>query len=234
MTEGQLPKLLGCLVMSGRHFEPLSTEATQWAIQNTPKAISAMCVAVREEYEQTLWPCRDRLLRRLGIVSTGCTMPKAQGFSAKEKFVVNTGPGAPVKIEAVGGNFSDFYLSGDDNVYDLREIGPYSMSHRLMDGSMSSPIADYISVEGCEPLTLPEFYGILHDHNSINPGALLVAHPSEPNANIFLVRRGDGAVSLVHTAWQKSGWLIGCVSIQSGSRRWRAGSRVFSAISPLV
>jgi len=152
------------------------------------------------------------------LVSQGWVTVK---FIAKEKFVINIGPDALVKISYLGDNFKKWFLNGEGKVEDMNSTNLVSLvlETAVMNKEIIAKIGDEVKAE----TSLTEIYDLITKQPNGEKGVLL----NSGWANIFYVRDQNGVLRMVHVFWSGDGWFVSAGSVDY-PHRWRAGSRVFS------
>ncbi len=149
------------------------------------------------------------LLEEIGTVTIPAT---TKPFVAREKFVVNLGEGAPVKISFLGGNFQDWFLGKTENSMEAIMLR-YA---KLTKPSPDSPILTELGEKA--KTTLSQIYALMAGQPNGEEGVLL----TNGWANIFYV---DGRA--VRVNWYGHGWLVHAYLVTDPGR-WHDEYRVFS------
>jgi hypothetical protein len=148
-------------------------------------------------------------------------------FVAKDKFVVNTSHNAPVKISAVGVNFTDSFLLGDGKIED--PISEQKLRYqKLCKESVDGLIITELGGEAKAETTLSEMFSLMENQSNGEYGVLL----TNRKVNIFYIRNQRGFLSAVYVLWYKGGWSVeerGVGFLYS----WHNGNQVFSRNSVL-
>jgi hypothetical protein len=160
-----------------------------------------------------LKPVNLPLLELIGTV----VVPATGKFIVRNKFVVDTGRGAPVKISYVGSNFSERFLGK------IEEPKPKTTLRyaKLLKYSVDRPILAELG--NAAKTTLAEVYTLMERQPDGEDGALL----TNGCANIFYVPDISGELRAVSVFWCGGGWRARASSV-AGPHAWRDGYRVFS------
>ena len=143
-------------------------------------------------------------------------------FLAKEKFILGTSRNATVKISFLGGNFTEWFLSGEGKTEDpITE--QVLLCHKLLESSVDGPIITELGGETKAETTLTELYSLMKKQKNAEAGALL----NNGYANIFYIRDGNGMLRAVGVDWYDGGWDVDAFSIEN-PRAWDGGLQVFS------
>ncbi|MFA6536473.1 MAG: hypothetical protein WCT25_03545, partial [Candidatus Paceibacterota bacterium] len=145
-------------------------------------------------------PVPAPLLEFISMVRIPATASK---FVAKDRFVVNTGPDAPVKISYLGDNFTAWFLSGEGKTED--PIGKQViLSHKLLrsahDVLLPGDEQAIIPELGCEEraeTTLTEMFYLMEKQKDGEVGVLL----NNGWANIFYIKDHAGVLRAVRVRW---------------------------------
>lgn len=161
----------------------------------------------------------ELLLDLVGTVTTSATPGK---FVAKDKFVVNVKPNAPVKISGLGTSFAKWYLSGDGKTEDpiSEQMLRY---HKLRKSSVDGPIITELGGEEKSETTLTEMFSLMEKQKSGEDGVLL----NNGYANIFYIRDQNGVLRAVCVYWRGGGWRVFALELEDPGA-WRGGDQVFS------
>lgn len=163
----------------------------------------------------------------LELVSTVKVSATTSKFVAKDKFVANTKCNAPVKILAVWGNFTNWFLLGDGKTED--PISEQTLRyHKLRKSSVDGLIITELGGEEKSETTLTEMFSLMEKQKNGEDGVLL----NNGYTNIFYIRDQTGVLRVVLVRWFVGGWLVFALSVGS-PRRWYGGDRVFSRNSVL-
>jgi len=182
-------------------FKKFLRKEACWADCQTAKVVSAATSA---------------LLNFIDIVEIDATTEK---FIAKDKFVVDTGRKAKVKISCVWDNFMDNFL---DKVEDPIEKSTLRYA-KLMKDSVDKPIIEESGGKDKVETTLTKMFSLMEKQGNGEDGVLL----TNGYANIFYIRDAKGVLWAVLCRWGVLGWYVRAFSVESPGR-WDAGCRVFS------
>ena len=163
----------------------------------------------------------------LELVSTVAVSATSGQFVAKEKFVLDTGHKANVKISYLGDNFTTWFLSGKGKTEDpISEIT--LRYHKLRQSSVDGPIITELGGEAKAETTLAEMFSLMQKQKNGESGTLL----NNGYANIFYIKDQNGVLRAVSVYWFDDGWNVGANSV-GDPRRWRGGDQAFSRNSVL-
>lgn len=156
------------------------------------------------------------LLEMVGTTTIAATTKK---FVAREKFVVNTAEGAPVKISGVESNFEAWFLDKVEEHF-AEIVLRYGKLRRW---SRDIQIISELGGEEKAETTLAAVYALMELQKDGKKGALL----TNGYANIFYVRDVNGILCAVGVRWRGGGWHVGAYSVGDPDE-WFDGSRVFA------
>jgi len=160
----------------------------------------------------------------LELVSTIMVPATTGKFVAKEKFVLDTGSKAKVKISYLGDNFKAWF--GDKTEDPITE--QTLRYHKLRKASVDGPIITELGGEAKAETTLTEMFSLMEKQGEGEKGALL----NNGWWNIFYIRDQNGVLRAVFVGWLVDGWLVGAFEVTDPGR-WSVGGRVFSRNSVL-
>ena len=176
------------------------------------KIIARKVKVTIQEIEETL----------LELVSTIKISATTDRFVARDKFVVNTGRNASVKISAVWDNFTEWFLSGDGKTEDpIQEQTLRRM--KLRKSSVDGSIIAELGGEAKAETTLSEMFSLMEKQPNGEDGDLF----TNSYANIFYIKDSSGVLRAVGVGWHDDGWSVYASEV-SGPHGWRGGHRVFS------
>lgn len=161
----------------------------------------------------------NKLLKNLGTVVIPAT---DENFVAKDKFVVNKGKNASVKISLIGDHFSQWFL-GKIEKPKTETVLRYA---KLVKSSVDSPILVELGGEEKAEITLGDVYSLMEKQGNRESGILR----TNGYANIFYVRDINNALRAVRVFWVGAGWDVDA-SLIVYSFVWLGGNRVFSCNS---
>lgn len=148
-------------------------------------------------------------------------------FVAKDRFVFNTKHNAQVKISAVWGNFTNWFLSGKGKTED--PISEQTLRyHKLRQSSVDGPIITELGDEDKALTTLSEMFFLMEKQKNGEDGVLL----NNGYGNIFYIKDQNGVLRTVDVRWCDDGWDVDANSVEDPSR-WYDGYQVFSRNSVL-
>ena len=140
-------------------------------------------------------------------------------FVARDRFIVNTGKKAPVKISYLGDNFKDWFLEKVEQPF----VGSTLKYGKLSRSSVDGPILAELGGEAEAETTLTELYSLMEVQKNGENGTLL----TNGYANIFYVRDVTGTLRAVAAYWRGGGWRVGAYAVTSPCA-WGGGRQVFS------
>lgn len=162
----------------------------------------------------------DTLASILEPLSTVVIPATIGTFIAKEKFVLNTEPDAPLQMCCLSDNFTEYFLNGVG-----KTEGPMSVQTlcyaKLREASMDGPIIRELGGEAKVITTLSGMFFLMGEQGHGEPGFLL--NNGEENIFYILDRLGVGRV--VSVSWG-NGWGI-CANFVNCASMWSAGEQVF-------
>ena len=161
-------------------------------------------------------PVTELLLEPVGTIAVSAT---AERFVAKDKFMIDTGRKALVKISYLGDNFTEWFLGKTERPFAESTLR-YS---NLRKDSLDVPIVSELGGEEKAETTLAEIYTLMELQRDGRVGVLL----NNGYANIFYVRGGVLVLRAVSVLWGGDGWNL--IAYPLGNPRgWDAGRQVFS------
>ncbi|MEK7607325.1 MAG: hypothetical protein AAB484_00130 [Patescibacteria group bacterium] len=159
------------------------------------------------------------------FISTIVVSATTSKFVAKEKFVCDTGCKAKVKISYLGGNFTEWFLSGNGKTED--PISEQKLRyHKLLQSLLDGPIITELGGEAKAETTLSELFSLMEKQGKGGHGVFFI----NGYANIFYVMDQNGMLRTVYVCWFDDGWNIYARPLED-MRRWKDGLQVFSRIS---
>ena len=163
----------------------------------------------------------------LELVSTIVVNATTGKLVAKDRFVINTNPGAPVKISCLGDNFNAWFLNGDSKT--KCPISEQTLRyHELRQSSVDGPIITELGGEAKAETTLSEMFSLMEKQKHGEDGVLL----NNGWANIFYIKDVAGVLRAVHVSWGDDGWCVYAHSVER-PRSGGDGYQVFSRNSVL-
>ncbi|MBI2052102.1 MAG: hypothetical protein HYT38_00280 [Candidatus Sungbacteria bacterium] len=206
------------------HFPPDIDASILQAWNGCPKeTIQASLAEVFGKMPESSAPKQpEPLLEPVGTI----TIPAATArFIARDRFVVNISPAAPVKISYIGDNFAEWFLKDDGKTED--PIGEQTLRYaRLRQSSVDGPIISELGGEAKAETTLTEMFALMERQSKGEAGILL----TDGYANIFYVRDIAGLFRAVYPYWYGDGWYVFAGSVEDPGW-WYGGYRVFSSNS---
>ena len=162
----------------------------------------------------------NMLLKR---ISSFFIQPESAKFIASDRFKVNTGHEAEVKISYLGDNFCKWMLNLVEE-QPPAEVNLYY--HELLKDSVDGPIIKELGGEQKAETTLSEIFTLMKRQRNGEDGVLLTSG----YANIFYVRGANGVLRAVSVGWGGDGWDVRADSVEDPDR-WGAGFQVFASNS---
>lgn len=155
----------------------------------------------------------------LTLVGTVVVRPMAK-FSAMEFFNLNTKKNAPVAINHLGDNFTEWFLGKIEEGVG----GEVALRYQTLNkGSLDTPIIAALGGETKAEMNLAVIADLMTKQAHGEEGTLI----TNGYANIFYVRNVNGVLCAVNVRWYGGGWYVYAYSVSNPSE-WRAGRRVFS------
>lgn len=215
-TKKQIPVVAARMVEYQDGFGDLSNESAQWVITNPKEAVALCAKAINDRAKSAV----QAAAAILGPIVSATTIPATTvKFIAKDKFVVNTGKDAKVRISYLSPDFKKEF--GDK----IEEAFAGSIIHGrdLRRNSIDGPIINELGGKEKAETTLAEIYSMMeHDAGGMTNGPLINSH-----TNIFYVKNINGILRAVSVYWRVEGWIVSVVSVED-PHEWSAGSQVFS------
>ncbi|MFA5886660.1 MAG: hypothetical protein WC863_02670 [Patescibacteria group bacterium] len=173
-TEQQIPVIAARLVEYQKEFSKLPSEDAQWLMNHTKEAISIFVNAVINRAE----PVVQIITNLLSCFFSTFTVPATtEKFVAKDKFKVDVGEKAKVKIAYLGDNFKDWFLGKIEDPF----IGSIIYGRRLGKDSVDGPILEKLGGNEAAEITLTEIYAAMEARPNDESGSL-----RNDRANIFM------------------------------------------------
>lgn len=182
--------------------------ALGWA-DNGESFANALAIALLPPKEAVLKPKPELLLEPVGMATIAAT---AEKFVASEKFVVNTGPNARVKICGLGSNFQNWFL---DKVEE--PIGETTLRcQSLRKASRDIPIINELGGEEKVETTLTEIYALMERQKNGEKGILLTSG----SVNVFYDPDINGTLRAVLVLWDDwdGGWGVSASDVRDLGR----------------
>jgi hypothetical protein len=208
--------IAGRMVEFQDRFSPLPNDDAQWLIQNTGEAIDLIVSAIVNRVKSVAQAVVIILSEIIATVTIPATTEK---FVAKDKFKVDTGRKAKVKISYIGDNFKSWFMGKTEEPF----AGSTVYGRKLNKGSVDGPILAELGGQEKAETTLSELFAMMERQANGESGELL----TNGYANIFYVRDIDGTLRAVRVGWYGGGWFVGAYSV-GRPLGWRAGRCVFS------
>ena len=166
-------------------------------------------------------PVPELLLEPIGTVIVLATTEK---FVAREKFILDTGLKAKVKISYLGDKFKGWF---GEKVED--PIGEQTLRYgKLRKASVDAPIIAELGGEEKSETTLSETYHLMAKQPNGEKGVLL----NNGRANLFYIKDQNGTLRTVFVFWDGVGWYVHALSVLDPDT-WHDGRQVFSRNSVL-
>jgi hypothetical protein len=163
----------------------------------------------------------------LELVSTVVVPATTGKLVAREKFVLDTGRKAKVKISYLGDNFKAWFLNGAGKTED--PITEQTLRyHKLRQSSVDGSIIAELGGEEKSETTLAEMFSLMEKQGKGEDGVLL----NNGWWNIFYIRDQSAVLRAVCVRWDDGGWRVVAGSVED-PYRWSVGRRVFSRNSVL-
>ena len=202
----------------------IPTEQLQWAFDSG--ALSDLFDANLTDFNRDAFrtflglkplnPPAPSLLVPVGTMTVAATTTL---FVARDRFVVNTGKKAPVKISYLGDNFKDWFLEKVEQPF----VGSTLKYGKLSRSSVDGPILAELGGEAEAETTLTELYSLMEVQKNGENGTLL----TNGYANIFYVRDVTGTLRAVYAYWSDDGWSVDARAVARPAA-WRDVRQVFS------
>lgn len=138
---------------------------------------------------------------------------------ARDRFVVNTEPDAPVKISYLGDNFKEWFLDKIEEPFESSTLRSAKLSRSSVDG----PIIAELGGEEKAETTLTELFSLLEKQPDGKPGSLL----TNGWWNILYIKDANRVLRAVFARWDGHGWGLFADAVASPSP-WLGGNPFFS------
>jgi len=215
-TKQQIPVVAARLTEFQEGFENLSTEDAQWVIMNGKEAVALVVTAVANRIKTVA----QAVITLLSAIIATFTVPATtEKFVAKDKFKVDIGEKAKVKISYLGGNFKEWFLGKTEDPF----AGSTVYGRKLEKNSVDGPILAELGGNEVAETTLTELYAAMATQPNGESGNLL----NNGWANIFYIKDINGMLRAVSVDWHGDGWDVIASSVEDPVR-WDAVGRVFS------
>ncbi len=227
-TKQQIPVVAARLTEFQEEFFQLPTEDAQWVIMNGKEAAKLVVSAIinRPKAEVEVETQAQPIVPILGEIITTVTIPATtEKFIAKDKFKVDTGRKAKVKISYLGDNFKSWFMGKTEEPFPGSTI--YGRKHNK--GSVDGPILSELGGQEKAEITLSEIFAMMERQANGEGSELL----NNGYANIFYVRDITGTLRAVFVRWLGGGWGVGARPV-GYPRGWGAGHQVFSRNSSVA
>jgi len=215
-TKQQIPVVVARLTEFQEGFENLPDEDAHWVMMNGKEAV-ALCVTAIANRAKTVAQAVITLLST--IVATFTVPATTEKFVAKDKFKVDTGKKAKVRISHLGSNFKDWFLNKIEDPFAGSTISGRKLEKKSVDDQILAELGGNEAAE----TTLAEMWAAMEAQPNGEDGDLL----NNGWANIFYVSDINGTLRAVDVDWLDGGWVVSALSVENPSK-WRVGCRVFS------
>lgn len=162
-----------------------------------------------------------RAVAVLEPVSTTAVPATIGKFVAKEKFLIDSGRDALIKIGYLNHNFRLWFLSGDGKIEDSKDAQVLRY-HRLRQSSMDSVIIAELGGEARAEISLSSMFSLL-GQVPWKDGVLL----SNGWENVFYIKDSTEVLRAVYVYYSRGGWLVGAEGIDCPDGRSQ-GRQIFS------
>ena len=214
LSEGQLAEFLGAgtkaLTLIANQLGPDLTD--NWARNSgaMQKAfLSALCPLAAPMPATPAQP--QKLLELLSTVQ----LPAIGEFKAEEKFVVDTGRKAKVKIASMGSNFEKHFGHKVEPPVAEAEV----KLNKLLEASLDRPIIDEAGGEEKVEISLGQFYEVLWYKQMKSDRTWVITYIRDDQGTLWAVR--------AHWVSHDGGWSVGAFSVEDPNG-WFAGDPVVS------
>ncbi|MFA5109391.1 MAG: hypothetical protein WC458_02520 [Patescibacteria group bacterium] len=215
-TTKQNQMIAGRMVEFQDRFSSLSNDDAQYIIQNAGDAIGLFICAIVNRSKSAVQAVVSILS---AIVATFSVSSTTEKFVAKDKFKVDTGKKAKVKISYLGDNFKEWFLGKTEDPF----AGSTIYGRKLEKNSVDGPILQELGGNEAAETTLTEIYAAMEAQSNGENGDSLI----NGWVNIFYIKDVNGTLRAVSVRWGGDGWGVFAGSV-GGPDEWLAGGRVFS------
>jgi len=164
------------------------------------------------------------LLKLISTISIPATTKK---FVAKDKFKVDIGYNAQVKISEIGDRFNLCFLDGEGKIESPISENKLNC-YKLASDSIDEPIIAELGGAKNIETSLSTIYFLMQKQNKGQNYYL----STNKRSNIFYVYDTKGILQFVFVVWKSNGWYIGanCATCASGSMScsWFQGDYIYS------
>lgn len=181
------------------------------AVFNKLGGLEGAAKFLRDEVTLVSKPKDSSILDFIGTVTVPATTKR---FVAGDRFVINTGTNAPVKISWIGENFQNWFLGTTEEPVDEQKLS----YHKLLKSSLDGLILAELGGQKVAETTLSAIFHLMSLQPNGQKGVLL----TNGYTNIFYV--GGRAVCC---RWDGDGWDVNASEV-TNPFRWSADYRVFS------
>ena len=215
-TKQQIPVVAARLTEFQEGFEVLSIEDAQWAIMNGKEAVSLSARAIANR-SKPVAPADKTILS--AVIAARTVPATTEKFVAQDKFKVDTGKEAKVKISYLEDDFKREFLGKVEGPF----AGSIICGRKLEKKSVDGPILQELGGNETAETTLTEMYAAMAAQPNGEDGCLL----NNGRANIFYIKKFTGTLRAVRVYWLGVGWFVRASSVEN-PLEWGAGFRVFS------
>jgi len=215
-TTKQNQMIAGRMVEFQDRFEKLPNDDAQWLIQNAGEAVDLFVSAVVNRAKESVKAVVAVLSEIIATVSIPATTAK---FIAKDKFKVDTGRKAKVRISYLGDNFKAWFMGKIEEPF----AGSTIYGRKLNSDSVDGPIIAGLGGKEKAETTLAELFAMMGRQAKGESGELL----TNGYANIFYIRDISNTLRAVHVDCYGDGWIVHAYSVENPNG-WRVGTQVFS------
>jgi len=174
----------------------------------------------KNPFAEPVWPAPVEPRKLLESVATAA-LASVESFVAVERFVVDTGKKAPVKLGWLGDNFKEHFLPKVETQIEGTEV----KISKLLEASLDPPIINALGGEEKAETSLAHLYALLLLQPKGQKGKLL----TNGYANIFYIRDAKGVLWAVRARWDDiyDYWHVEANPV-SRPNAWNDGGRVVS------
>jgi hypothetical protein len=220
MTDQQISKLAGQLVVHQHLFSSLSNSERQLVILEPKKAIPFMVAGIKNRNSHGTKSGKAKTKQRKAYSLLESVTPIAPAFEGQ--FVAADTIFAPkssnkIKVYDWGSNFTSYFKTKIDEFISDATVVPLRLKQSDTDSNI---IADLGGKEAAET-SLSDLWKKLLAQPNGQPGELL----TNGFWNIFYIKDVTGELRAVRVYWGSGGWRLYAFPLDSF--RWHAGYRVF-------
>lgn len=221
-TKQQIPVLVARLTEFQEDFLPLPDEVTQWVIMNTKEAIPLIVKALINRKGTTIHTVFSPIIS--SIISSVTIAATDKKFVAGDKFVVNTGPEAEVKIYCITNNFMRWFGHKVEEPF----TGSIIYGRKLGKNFASETVLDELGGARKARTSLSEVYAMMKRQPNGENGNLT----TDISVNTFYVPDDDSRVEetlrKVDLDWYKGGWRVSASLVTQPLNKMYTECRIFS------